>query len=429
MYNRIKYFVDTLRLPNPCGPTEFAEIFVKARDFVNARSTSGGPFCGHLNNDEVTELIKIAFAATTCPEEGRYPYFRLFAYPPGIAKDELRTIMELDGPVPVSVETIRRLAAALSSSECALRVDSREGRLLCDSVIHISRSGASGLPGRPEFWIGDGYPGLMIRGDRPGELRVSERMIALRLHAGSVEEVTDYASVPTISKWLWETAGCLVSKAATQATEASMRFGGQNGMLTLVMTVWSRVLAQAVDARHGGAFAILRPPIANHVSFKYKSRGVDLGGAISDFWLHSVAAFDSNDREQLRLWMVSKDRLLATADLVASLANVDGCVGLSPDLVVQGFGGEISVDENSLGELRAAPLIDAASDIPIKDQDARQFGGTRHRSAYRLAKVSPGAIVFVISQDGDLRVFCNDDGKVYAFDRLDAWTIPEDRYS
>jgi sensor domain DACNV-containing protein len=420
-YNRIKNFVDTLGLPNPCGPTEFAEIF------VNARDASDSQFRGHPDNDETRKLIEIAFATTTCPEEGRYLRFRLFVYPLATQNDELRTIMRLSEPAEVSVETIRRLAPALPSSEYALRVDSREGHLLCDSVIHISRSGAYGIPGRPDYWHGGTGPtGLMIRGDRPGELRVSEDMIGLRLHAGSVEEVIDYSHVPAVAEWLRETAGSLVGKSAAQAAQASVRFGGQYGVWTLVTAVWARILAQTIDARHGGTFAILRGEMAKHVACKYASHGLDLGRTINDFWLASVAATDADDREQLRLWMASKDRLFATADLVASLASVDGCVVLSPDLVVQGFGGEISVDEDSLAKL-GAPLIDAASDTPRENQDARQFGGTRHRSAYRLAKVSPSAIVFVISQDGDLRVFCNNDCKVYAFDRLDAWAMPEDR--
>jgi hypothetical protein len=418
MYNQLKYYVDTLKLPNPCGPTEFAKAFIDASDVVIAHHTPGWPFC-KLGNDKIEELIGIAFAATTCPDEGRYSRFQLFA---NSQKDELHTIMQFSSPLKVSVDTIRKLAPALPSSEYALRVESCEGQLLCDSVLHFPLSG-SGLPGHPALWIGDGgQPGLLIRGERPGELRVSQGLLALRLHSGSVEEVTEFSIVPTISKWLQETARCLVGKTAIRKTEASLRFGGQTGMMHLVTGVWSHVLAQVVDARHGGSFAILRPPTANYVSFKYKSPVLDLGCAISNFLLNSIIASESNDREQLRLWMVSRDRLLATMNLVASLANVDGCVVLSPDLVVQGFGGEISVDENSLGESTAAPFFDAThDDVPVENQDASQFGGTRHRSAYRLAKVSPNAIVFVISQDGDLRAFCNDEGKkVYAFHRLDA---------
>ena len=144
-YNRIKNFVNTLGLPNPCGPTEFAEIF------VNARGASDSSFRGHLDNDETRKLIEIAFATTTRPEEGRYLRFRLFVYPLVTQNDELRTIMRLSEPAEVSVETICRLAPALPSSEYALRVDSREGHLLCDSVVHISRSGAYGIPGGPTF--------------------------------------------------------------------------------------------------------------------------------------------------------------------------------------------------------------------------------------------------------------------------------------
>ena len=42
--------------------------------------------------------------------------------------------------------------------------------------------------------------------------------------------------------------------------------------------------------------------------------------------------------------------------------------------------------------------------------------GMRHRSAYRFCQRVPGAMAFVISQDGDLRVFCNVKGRVELFD-------------
>ena len=42
--------------------------------------------------------------------------------------------------------------------------------------------------------------------------------------------------------------------------------------------------------------------------------------------------------------------------------------------------------------------------------------GMRHRSAYRFCHWVPGAMAFVISQDGDLRVFGNVQWRVELFD-------------
>ncbi len=42
--------------------------------------------------------------------------------------------------------------------------------------------------------------------------------------------------------------------------------------------------------------------------------------------------------------------------------------------------------------------------------------GMRHRAAYRFCEKIKGAIAFVVSQDGGLRVFCNPDGKVVAYE-------------
>lgn len=79
-------------------------------------------------------------------------------------------------------------------------------------------------------------------------------------------------------------------------------------------------------------------------------------------------------------------------------------------------------------DLTSSPpsLINAKTNESWADQTLEQFGGTRHRSAVRLTQVLPGAIAFVISQDGDLRVFYSDGTGVYSFTDLDAWVTDVD---
>ena len=95
--------------------------------------------------------------------------------------------------------------------------------------------------------------------------------------------------------------------------------------------------------------------------------------------------------------------LARTADFISSVSAVDGAVVLQRDLILVGFGAEIlntklpSEDEKietrrPTGEVVLKPLIDF---------------GMRHRSAYRFCQKVKRAIAFVVSQDGDLRVFCD----------------------
>jgi hypothetical protein len=109
----------------------------------------------------------------------------------------------------------------------------------------------------------------------------------------------------------------------------------------------------------------------------------------------------------------SERDLARTADLVASFAAVDGAVVLERDLNVLGFGAEILEteipNENELVKYGSHPH-------GIPDEKPLTGFGMRFRSAYRFCEKIEGAIAFVVSQDGGLRVFCNPDGKVVVFE-------------
>ena len=88
----------------------------------------------------------------------------------------------------------------------------------------------------------------------------------------------------------------------------------------------------------------------------------------------------------------------------------------------RGFGAEIRVPEEDVAD---STCIEADPRTFEKrgEVDLLQFG-TRHRSAYRLAAKRPGALVFVISQDRDLRVFYgrrDKPGEVCLWQSLGAW--------
>ena len=52
--------------------------------------------------------------------------------------------------------------------------------------------------------------------------------------------------------------------------------------------------------------------------------------------------------------------------------------------------------------------------------DVHKRRGTRHRSAFELCERVPNTLAFVISQDGGVRAFSNDDEHVYLSGPLDA---------
>src|SRR5262249_10845212 len=99
---------------------------------------------------------------------------------------------------------------------------------------------------------------------------------------------------------------------------------------------------------------------------------------------------------------------------VGALSATDGCVVLDRTLTLHGFGGSIEIKEDSCESKKVLHLQESGE---VSPQLLATFG-ERHKSAYRLCQCVPGTLAFVISQDGDLRVFSSDDDAVYFADRL-----------
>src|SRR5207245_1148581 len=108
-------------------------------------------------------------------------------------------------------------------------------------------------------------------------------------------------------------------------------------------------------------------------------------------------------------------RWLERLDSLGRLSATDGCVVFDRDMKVHGFGGEINNDLSGVSPLRCFDLT-TKQDLPAEEL-LRPYGN-RHKSAYALCRKVPNAIVFVISQDGDLRVFASDETTVYFASRL-----------
>jgi hypothetical protein len=100
-----------------------------------------------------------------------------------------------------------------------------------------------------------------------------------------------------------------------------------------------------------------------------------------------------------------REKVELKAKLVGMLANIDGCVVLDNDLKVLGFGSKIGVSKR---EIKPKDCYDLGSNRPI---DINNFG-TRHQSTYRLCAKRPGTLAFVVSQDGNLRLFYGENDKV-----------------
>ncbi len=104
--------------------------------------------------------------------------------------------------------------------------------------------------------------------------------------------------------------------------------------------------------------------------------------------------------------------LLDSARAIAKLSTADGCIVFDQGLRLLGFKGEVLVKETpDCVELDLDSETLKAKEPP-KPFNLNQFG-TRHRSAARFCGKVSGGVVFVVSQDGDIRLFMGlKDGKV-----------------
>ena len=91
-------------------------------------------------------------------------------------------------------------------------------------------------------------------------------------------------------------------------------------------------------------------------------------------------------------------RLNDAADFIINLSAVDGAVVVTDTFRVIGFGAEIILDASPA----AVSVFADDRRAPTGEISIDAFG-TRHRSAFRLCSAQKDVVVFVVSQDGDVR--------------------------
>jgi hypothetical protein len=176
--------------------------------------------------------------------------------------------------------------------------------------------------------------------------------------------------------------------------------------------------------RHGGAFVVVPDVAAAPISFKYPVEPFDLGDELRQTWLSlfriwSALKGGNTDRvpdviEQKRL---RTHKLCSAARSVGHLSATDGCVVFDRNLVLHGFGGSINAREVPA---KSCVRVVGRTQEDISEEELLRPFGKRHTSAYQLCRQVPDSLVFVISQDGDLRVFASDESTVYLYDLLHA---------
>jgi len=199
----------------------------------------------------------------------------------------------------------------------------------------------------------------------------------------------------------------------------------QNIVHLLSLHSLRRITLAMAERLHGGTIIILSDP--QQLKSEHFKRGrlalkptTDLGDRIKQY-SHALVNHQKLFQEQLQEAKVSKlslpqglkleglaiirDKMSIALndaeDFVVSLSQVDGAVVLGPELDLLAFGAVINWD--------AEPNINVKVSNDLHGTNLRCYSladrGTRHQSAAAIAYNIPGAVVIVVSQDGEASCF------------------------
>ncbi len=402
-------------------PSDLARIISAFRGWVQDGSSPG--FRAITARGAVTErgldrLLSLAYQASFNTEEGRSTRVRLFVPDAGRPAGPLRINHRFAPPKPVpDPKMISQLATVLVADDSALVLQEAGSGLACVGIgLLDAHDAARPLLGMPRGWTG-ATGGLQVQVLAPGELRVSEGPAEYTLRANGIRAYSWVASVSAVDRWIEELTRDLTAQCSAEHA------GWDSRPFTVpgadVRALWSHVLREAVRLRHGGAFVIVPGPRNAPIELKYPTEPLPLGGELAELWLSLARACrllgGDLAAEALEHTRVRRHQLWSTAASVGQLSAHDGCVVLDRRMTVHGFGGTI---ETAAAAAAARTYADSWTNAPLAEEQLLAQFGHRHRSAFLLCKAVANAVAFVISQDGDLRVFSSDDRHVYCDDNL-----------
>ena len=417
--------------PEPAEPVKLADLVVDLRH-AGALSVSS-----HLSDEAIRSLVVLAFYLSIREDEGRFPRLRLIS---GTMEDA-RLSAKFSSPAKFEdVHELRRLAPAAGTPDFALLVaESDDGTLCCPGLANIGHLGLNSIPGRPEMLSVGGTPSFRIWIEGPGHLFVQEGSTTFEFRAGRVRLVLPALyTIPGLQALTSRVGEALHRKAMgfiEGVDDAEKYFGGRSGVSGVTSTILMRLLDSCLELRHGGAFVIIPGEVTKPESYgitcKFPLQSPDLGDNIAHYWAaHVQASFikkegvEQYDRQLVKCNQ-SKARLLTNVQAVSSMSAADGCVVMNEQLRILGFGGNIVVSEAECKRAKTKTRLSRDKRCNVSEF-LKSVGGQRHQSAARLVIKYTEAIVFVVSQDGELSVFASDaDGYVRAYRPVDASFTPD----
>ena len=433
-----------------CGPREFARALLG--EFHAAQQSDFGNWLSFPCSDEsVRGVIELAYYASLLEEEGRPTRFKIVFGSDDADSVPFPLLAPFKTPLCITdVRDVMKIAPALTKQEAALWVTERKGRRGESWLEALGLLNAGADTQRVMI----GFPDAVVTGSQTvvhrqthlklsvegsGHLRASFGLLwEYALRAGAIMPTTLFAMTPPLEDVLLDSQRIIRERCkATHPDQPLPEYVLQN--CREITSLWSRILDAAVSRQHGGAFLILPESEASleMIRTRYDIHdgvpvNLDIGELLVEcsascgrlFNLRRLTGSEGSESlvqqlcDQQNDWLTRRNQFHVALSTAAGLSEVDGCVVLDRGLQIHLFGGKIrSSGANGGAARKALPLCDwYARDLSI--EPALRKLGTRNQSACDFCRQQPQAFAFVVSQDGDLRVYCSDDQAAYAFEAL-----------
>lgn len=401
-----------------------------ANEFVGpdalARAVIEGRKSGHLRPGDAAEiseegllrLIQVAYHASQLPNEGRFPRLTLFFPAPYQRRPGLNTPIQ----GPLTVPNLRRLGPVLEAPELCLVVEERNGTLEMVGINSRARGFTELTFGEPLLTGDEHCHGLTVEILGPGDLRAGEAL-RHRLSGGRLRQEMSYHLEDWFLEWADGATRELLGREVENNPNCGVLLGG----------LWDHLIWRIAAFHHGGCLVILPDPTDSTHPIRHTftlQEPCDLGRAFAWVFLKASFAWQANEapipkqptEEQYRQRLQYRQTLLATLDTIARLSATDGCLVFNRRLQLHSFGSMIEPVPTSEAAAPTArpPCYNGDTDELLPESLLVTFGA-RRRSAIQLCQACPGALAFIVSQDGDLRAVVRRGDVVRLYDNLTVW--------
>lgn len=429
-----------------CGPREFAKALLD--EFHAAQRSDFGQWLEFSCSDEsVRGVIELAYYASLLEEEGRPTRMRIVFGADDAESIPYPLLARFHAPLAITdVSDVMKIAPALAGQDVSLWITERKGGggsswLECLGLLNSAVDSQRIMIGYPDAVVTgtqtvvhrQTYLKLAVEGS--GHLRANFGLLwEYALRAGTIMPATLFGMTPPLEELLLESERIVRRRCHELAAGVVLpEYVLQNARE--ISHLWTRILEFTEARHHGGAFIILpeehASPRSIHDRFRIEDGlavDLDLGTMLAELSiscarlaelraLQAVAGSELSLDEFSALeneWLARRGQFQTALRALAGLSEIDGCVVLDRGLRVHLFGGKLRFAHSAGHVLDVRDWYSRDESI---EPGVRRLG-TRNQSACQFCREHPHAFAFVVSQDGDLRVYCSDDEAAYAFEAL-----------